>query len=70
MVKISSAFERGIINDLEYILSLKANDLNLFFTDIDYIKRKFKIIRNFKQIIKIISKIYSSFMGIFLLFCQ
>ena len=37
-VRISSAVEREIINDLKYMLSLKANGLNLFFTDIDYIK--------------------------------
>ena len=37
-VKISSAVEREIIDDLEYMLSLKMSGLNLFFTDIDYIK--------------------------------
>ena len=38
IVKISSAVEREIIDDFEYMLSLKASGLNLFFTDIDYIK--------------------------------
>ena len=39
IIKISTAVEREIIDDFEYILSLKSNGLNLFFTDIDYIKR-------------------------------
>ncbi len=38
IVKISSAVEREIIDDFEYMLSLKSSGLNLFFTDIDYIK--------------------------------
>lgn len=38
LVKVSSAVEREIINNFEYMLSLKHNGLNLFFTDIDYIK--------------------------------
>ena len=38
IVKISSAVEREIIDNFKYMLSLKANGLNLFFTDIDYIK--------------------------------
>ena len=38
IIKISSSVEREIINDFEYMLSLKASGLNLFFTDIDYIK--------------------------------
>lgn len=38
IVKISSAVEREIVNNFEYMLSLKASGLNLFFTDIDYIK--------------------------------
>lgn len=37
-IKISSAIEREIVDDLEYMLSLKSNGLNLFFTDIDFIK--------------------------------
>ena len=40
IVKISSAVEKEIIDDFEYMLSLKASSLNLFFTDIDYIKNK------------------------------
>ena len=39
IIKISTAVEREIIDDFEYMLSLKSNGLNLFFTDIDYIKR-------------------------------
>ena len=38
VVKISSAVEKEIINDFKYMLSLKKNGLNLFFTDIDFIK--------------------------------
>ena len=38
IVKVASAVEREIINDFQYMLSLKANGLNLFFTDIDKIK--------------------------------
>ena len=30
--------EKEIINDFEYMLSLKSRGLNIFFTDIDYIK--------------------------------
>ena len=37
-IKVSSAVQREIISNLEYMLSLKNNGLNLFFTDIDYIK--------------------------------
>ena len=37
-IKISSAVEREILDDFEYMLSLKSSGLNLFFTDIDYIK--------------------------------
>ncbi len=37
-VKISTAVEREIVDNFEYMLSLKANGLNLFFTDIDFIK--------------------------------
>ena len=37
-IKISSSIEREIIDDLEYMLSLKSDGLNLFFTDIDFIK--------------------------------
>lgn len=39
-IKISSAVEREIINDFKYMLSLKENGLNLFFTDIDKIKEQ------------------------------
>lgn len=39
-IKISSAVEREIINDFKYMLSLKENGLNLFFTDIDRIKEQ------------------------------
>ena len=39
-IKISSAVEKEIINDFEYMLSLKSSGLNLFFTDIDYIKKQ------------------------------
>ena len=38
IVKISSAVEREIIDDFKYMLSLKVAGLNLFFTNIDYIK--------------------------------
>ena len=37
-IKVSSAVKREIIDDFEYMLSLKESGLNLFFTDIDYIK--------------------------------
>ena len=37
-IKIASAVEKEIIDDFKYILSLKSSGLNLFFTDIDYIK--------------------------------
>ena len=37
-IKVSSAVKREIVDDFEYMLSLKASGLNLFFTDIDYIK--------------------------------
>ena len=37
-VKIASAVEKEIIDDFEYMLSLKSSGLNLFFTDIDYLK--------------------------------
>ena len=37
-IKISSAVEKEIIDDFEYMLSLKSSGLNLFFTDIDKIK--------------------------------
>lgn len=38
IIKVASAVEREIIDDFQYMLSLKANGLNLFFTDIDKIK--------------------------------
>lgn len=37
-VKISDAVQREIINNLKYVLSLKKDGNNLFFTDIDAIK--------------------------------
>ena len=37
-IKVSSAVEKEIIDDFNYMLSLKSEGLNLFFTDIDYIK--------------------------------
>jgi len=37
-VKVSTAVQREIIDNLQYMLSLKESGLNLFFTDIDYIK--------------------------------
>lgn len=39
MIKISSAVEREILDNFKYMLSLKYKGLNLFFTDIDYIKK-------------------------------
>lgn len=38
LVRISTAVEREIIDDFKYMLSLKEDGLNLFFTDIDKIK--------------------------------
>ena len=38
-IKVSSAVEREIIDDFKYMLSLKEEGLNLFFTDIDFIKK-------------------------------
>lgn len=38
-IKVSSAIEREIVDNFEYMLSLKRNGLNLFFTDIDCIKK-------------------------------
>lgn len=38
LVRISSSVEREIIDDFRYMLSLKEQGLNLFFTDIDSIK--------------------------------
>lgn len=40
LVRISTSVEREIIDDFKYILSLKAAGLNLFFTDIDKIKKQ------------------------------
>lgn len=37
-IRVSTAVEREIIYNFEYILSLKKRGLDLFFTDIDYIK--------------------------------
>lgn len=39
-IRISTSVEREIIHNFKYILSLKENGLNLFFTDIDKIKNK------------------------------
>lgn len=39
-VRISTSVQREIIDDFKYMLSLKAEGLNLFFTDIDAIKEK------------------------------
>lgn len=38
-IKISSAVQKEILDDFQYMLSLKKNGLNLFFTDIDKIKQ-------------------------------
>jgi len=40
LVYISSSVEREIIDNFKYMLSLKGNGLNLFFTDIDSIKNQ------------------------------
>lgn len=37
-IRIASAVEKEIVDDFKYMLSLKSNRLNLFFTDIDFIK--------------------------------
>lgn len=39
-IKVSSYVERKIVNNFKYLLSLKEEGLNLFFTDIDTIKKK------------------------------
>ena len=39
-IRIATAVQREIIDDFEYMLSLKTEVLNLFFTDIDSIKEK------------------------------
>ena len=39
-VRISDAVQREILDDFQYMLSLKEEGLNLFFTDIDTIKEK------------------------------
>lgn len=39
-IKIATSVQREIIDDFEYMLSLKKEGLNLFFTDIDSIKEK------------------------------
>ena len=38
VVRISDAVKREILDDFQYMLSLKIEGLNLFFTDIDKIK--------------------------------
>ena len=40
IVKVSSAVQREIIKDFKYVLSLKKHGVNLFFTDIDKIKKQ------------------------------
>lgn len=37
-IRVSTFVEREIVDAFEYVLSLKSNGLNLFFTDVDYIK--------------------------------
>ncbi len=37
-IRVASAIERKIVSDFKFILSLKEKGINLFFTDIDYIK--------------------------------
>ena len=39
-IRISKYIEKEIIDDFRYMLSLKKDGLNLFFTDIDKIKQK------------------------------
>lgn len=39
IIKVSSAVQREILDDFEYVLSLKESGLDLFFTDIDFIKK-------------------------------
>ena len=39
-IRISKYIEKEIIDDFRYMLSLKKEGLNLFFTDIDKIKEK------------------------------
>ena len=41
-VKISKSLEKDILDDFKYLLSLKKNGLDLFFTDIDKIKEIIK----------------------------
>lgn len=40
IVRISDAVKREILDDFQYMLSLKKNGLDLFFTNIDTIKKK------------------------------
>ncbi len=37
-IRVATAVEREIISNFKYLLSLKKNETNLFFTDIDRIK--------------------------------
>lgn len=37
-IRVASAIERKIVSDFKFVLSLKEKGINLFFTDIDYIK--------------------------------
>ena len=39
-IRISKYIEKEILDDFQYMLSLKKDGLNLFFTDIDKIKQK------------------------------
>lgn len=39
-IRIATAVQREIIDDFEYMLSLKTEGLDLFFTDIDSLKEK------------------------------
>lgn len=38
IIKVTPSLQRKIVNNLKYMLSLKKDGLNLFFTDIDRIK--------------------------------
>ncbi len=54
IVKVSSAVKKEIINNFEYILSLKKNGLNLFFTDTDYIQKlMIEELKNISNIVNI-----------------
>lgn len=38
-IKVPKGIQKEIINDFKYMLSLKEEGINLFFTDIDKIKK-------------------------------